>query len=213
MESVVRFSCEPGYVLRGSLERTCLANGTWLGTQPECQGKWIENLSDIKHAMQMQGCFPSHPKKGRRNGWNRRGSFIPPYYSLNLRRFNIVFYWRSITQVYTFHTPAICFTYLCPFPSANCACCSVNPSVCHRSPCSLYIPLLLSLSLSSPSVIISFSPVHSLAALPTISLTSVCFNYVLYSKEWQRASLENSLFLKISYKLYASLPLFLKVCL
>ncbi|KAB5530866.1 hypothetical protein PHYPO_G00134270 [Pangasianodon hypophthalmus] len=35
--SVVRFSCEPGYVLRGSLERTCLANGTWLGTQPECQ--------------------------------------------------------------------------------------------------------------------------------------------------------------------------------
>lgn len=37
--SVVRFSCEPGYVLRGSPERTCLANGTWLGTQPECQGK------------------------------------------------------------------------------------------------------------------------------------------------------------------------------
>ncbi|TSK31427.1 CUB and sushi domain-containing protein 2 [Bagarius yarrelli] len=35
--NVVRFSCEPGYVLRGSLERTCLANGTWLGTQPECQ--------------------------------------------------------------------------------------------------------------------------------------------------------------------------------
>lgn len=37
--SVVRFSCEPGYVLRGSPERTCLANGTWLGTQPECHGK------------------------------------------------------------------------------------------------------------------------------------------------------------------------------
>uniref|UniRef100_A0A667WX46 CUB and Sushi multiple domains 2 n=1 Tax=Myripristis murdjan TaxID=586833 RepID=A0A667WX46_9TELE len=34
--SVVRFSCEPGYMLRGSPERTCLANGTWLGTQPEC---------------------------------------------------------------------------------------------------------------------------------------------------------------------------------
>ena len=37
--SVVRFSCEPGYVLKGSSERTCLSNGTWLGTQPECHGK------------------------------------------------------------------------------------------------------------------------------------------------------------------------------
>lgn len=37
--SVVRFSCEPGYMLKGSPERTCLANGTWLGTQPECHGK------------------------------------------------------------------------------------------------------------------------------------------------------------------------------
>lgn len=37
--SDVRFSCEPGYMLKGSPERTCLANGTWLGTQPECHGK------------------------------------------------------------------------------------------------------------------------------------------------------------------------------
>uniref|UniRef100_A0A8C2WMG0 CUB and Sushi multiple domains 2 n=1 Tax=Cyclopterus lumpus TaxID=8103 RepID=A0A8C2WMG0_CYCLU len=34
--TMVRFSCEPGYVLKGSPERTCLINGTWLGTQPEC---------------------------------------------------------------------------------------------------------------------------------------------------------------------------------
>uniref|UniRef100_A0A3P8W543 CUB and Sushi multiple domains 2 n=1 Tax=Cynoglossus semilaevis TaxID=244447 RepID=A0A3P8W543_CYNSE len=34
--SVVRFSCEPGYMLKGSPERTCLANGTWHGAQPEC---------------------------------------------------------------------------------------------------------------------------------------------------------------------------------
>ncbi|KAI4818313.1 hypothetical protein KUCAC02_011657, partial [Chaenocephalus aceratus] len=34
--SAVRFSCEPGYLLKGSPERTCLTNGTWLGTQPEC---------------------------------------------------------------------------------------------------------------------------------------------------------------------------------
>lgn len=37
--SAVRFSCEPGYTLKGSPERTCLNNGTWLGTQPECQGE------------------------------------------------------------------------------------------------------------------------------------------------------------------------------
>uniref|UniRef100_A0A8B9RZV4 CUB and Sushi multiple domains 2 n=1 Tax=Accipiter nisus TaxID=211598 RepID=A0A8B9RZV4_9AVES len=35
--SVVRFSCEPGYMLRGSSERTCQANGSWSGTQPECE--------------------------------------------------------------------------------------------------------------------------------------------------------------------------------
>ncbi|XP_043915904.1 CUB and sushi domain-containing protein 1-like [Protopterus annectens] len=35
--SVVRFSCEPGYSLRGSPERTCFSNGSWSGTQPECE--------------------------------------------------------------------------------------------------------------------------------------------------------------------------------
>uniref|UniRef100_A0A8C3UBV4 CUB and Sushi multiple domains 2 n=1 Tax=Catharus ustulatus TaxID=91951 RepID=A0A8C3UBV4_CATUS len=35
--SVVRFSCEPGYTLRGSSERICHANGSWSGTQPECE--------------------------------------------------------------------------------------------------------------------------------------------------------------------------------
>ncbi|XP_061452290.1 CUB and sushi domain-containing protein 2 isoform X5 [Rhineura floridana] len=37
MESTVWFSCEPGYTLRGSLQRICQANGTWSGTQPECE--------------------------------------------------------------------------------------------------------------------------------------------------------------------------------
>ncbi|XP_017162838.1 CUB and sushi domain-containing protein 2 [Poecilia reticulata] len=36
VSSVVRFSCEPGYILKGSPERTCFSNGTWMGTQPEC---------------------------------------------------------------------------------------------------------------------------------------------------------------------------------
>ncbi|XP_041089827.1 CUB and sushi domain-containing protein 2-like [Polyodon spathula] len=34
--SAVRFSCEPGYTLRGSSERSCQANGSWAGHQPEC---------------------------------------------------------------------------------------------------------------------------------------------------------------------------------
>ncbi|XP_048355110.1 CUB and sushi domain-containing protein 1-like isoform X3 [Sphaerodactylus townsendi] len=36
-ESTVWFSCEPGYTLRGSLQRLCQANGSWSGTQPECE--------------------------------------------------------------------------------------------------------------------------------------------------------------------------------
>lgn len=44
--SIVYFSCEPGYMLKGSPERTCQANGTWLGTQPECHGKKSNYCTD-----------------------------------------------------------------------------------------------------------------------------------------------------------------------
>lgn len=43
-KSLLRFSCEAGYTLIGSAERTCLHNGTWSGTQPVCQG-WKTLLS------------------------------------------------------------------------------------------------------------------------------------------------------------------------
>lgn len=36
--SLMRFSCEAGHVLRGSSERTCQADGSWSGSQPECGG-------------------------------------------------------------------------------------------------------------------------------------------------------------------------------
>uniref|UniRef100_A0A3Q3JM08 CUB and Sushi multiple domains 1 n=1 Tax=Monopterus albus TaxID=43700 RepID=A0A3Q3JM08_MONAL len=36
-KSLLRFSCEAGYSLIGSAERTCLHNGTWSGMQPFCQ--------------------------------------------------------------------------------------------------------------------------------------------------------------------------------
>ncbi|KAM7227381.1 hypothetical protein CapIbe_021794 [Capra ibex] len=35
-KSLLRFSCEMGYQLRGSAERTCLLNGSWSGLQPVC---------------------------------------------------------------------------------------------------------------------------------------------------------------------------------
>ncbi|NWY07496.1 CSMD1 protein, partial [Nothoprocta ornata] len=37
MKSLLRFSCEMGYQLRGSTERTCLLNGSWSGIQPVCE--------------------------------------------------------------------------------------------------------------------------------------------------------------------------------
>jgi len=39
-KSLLRFSCEMGYQLRGSAERTCLLNGSWSGVQPVCEGKY-----------------------------------------------------------------------------------------------------------------------------------------------------------------------------
>ncbi|XP_036106445.1 CUB and sushi domain-containing protein 1 [Molossus molossus] len=36
-KSLLRFSCEMGYLLRGSPERTCLLNGSWSGLQPLCE--------------------------------------------------------------------------------------------------------------------------------------------------------------------------------
>ncbi|XP_073446315.1 CUB and sushi domain-containing protein 3 isoform X7 [Dendrobates tinctorius] len=36
-KNTLRFSCEVGYILHGSEERTCLSNGSWTGRQPECK--------------------------------------------------------------------------------------------------------------------------------------------------------------------------------
>ncbi|XP_036402136.1 CUB and sushi domain-containing protein 1-like [Megalops cyprinoides] len=37
LKSLLRFTCEAGYTLIGSAERTCLLNGSWSGTQPVCE--------------------------------------------------------------------------------------------------------------------------------------------------------------------------------
>ncbi|XP_053315605.1 CUB and sushi domain-containing protein 1 [Spea bombifrons] len=37
LKSLLRFTCEIGYTLKGSVERTCLSNGSWSGIQPSCE--------------------------------------------------------------------------------------------------------------------------------------------------------------------------------
>ncbi|KAL2083424.1 hypothetical protein ACEWY4_021197 [Coilia grayii] len=37
LKSLLRFSCEAGYMLVGAAERTCLQNGSWSGVQPVCE--------------------------------------------------------------------------------------------------------------------------------------------------------------------------------
>lgn len=62
--SVVRFSCEPGYTLRGSSERTCQANGSWSGTQPECEGTF-PTLRPLLHRTEPAARVPRVAAGGR----------------------------------------------------------------------------------------------------------------------------------------------------
>ncbi|XP_029281787.1 LOW QUALITY PROTEIN: CUB and sushi domain-containing protein 1-like [Cottoperca gobio] len=48
-KSLLRFSCEAGFSLIGSAERTCLHNGTWSGTQPVCQAVSCGNPGTPAH--------------------------------------------------------------------------------------------------------------------------------------------------------------------
>lgn len=66
--SVVRFSCEPGYALKGSPERTCLANGSWLGTQPECHGKEYVLLF-VLIGWSVESCFCKLKLTHQFNNW------------------------------------------------------------------------------------------------------------------------------------------------
>lgn len=36
---IVIFSCDDGFIMRGSAERQCSANGSWSGVETNCEGK------------------------------------------------------------------------------------------------------------------------------------------------------------------------------
>ena len=38
---VARYSCDAGYTLNGTSERTCQADGQWNGTEPTCEGETL----------------------------------------------------------------------------------------------------------------------------------------------------------------------------
>lgn len=47
-KSTVRYACDTGYILHGSEERKCLANGSWTGRQPECKGNLKQKLNILE---------------------------------------------------------------------------------------------------------------------------------------------------------------------
>ena len=43
--NIVTFSCDPGFILRGSSVRKCQSNGTWDGYETNCEGTMSKKLS------------------------------------------------------------------------------------------------------------------------------------------------------------------------
>ena len=43
--NIVTFSCDPGYILRGSSLRKCQSNGTWDGYETVCKGMMPKTYS------------------------------------------------------------------------------------------------------------------------------------------------------------------------
>ena len=40
--STATYTCDPGFILTGAMERICQANGNWSGNEPTCEGQLIQ---------------------------------------------------------------------------------------------------------------------------------------------------------------------------
>lgn len=76
--SLMRFSCEAGYVLRGSSERTCQANGSWSGSQPECGGN-VCGPSAPPFCPALALLLPDTPQEPTLGQWTSTDSSCPFY--------------------------------------------------------------------------------------------------------------------------------------
>jgi len=45
---VARYSCDTGYMLNGTAERTCQANGQWNGSVPTCERELAPYLQSLR---------------------------------------------------------------------------------------------------------------------------------------------------------------------
>ena len=46
--NIVTFSCDAGFILRGSSVRECQSNGTWHGYETNCEGKMPKTMKQIE---------------------------------------------------------------------------------------------------------------------------------------------------------------------
>ena len=46
--NIVTFSCDAGFILRGSSVRKCQSNGTWHGYDTTCEGKMPKTMKQIE---------------------------------------------------------------------------------------------------------------------------------------------------------------------
>ena len=46
--NIVTFSCDAGFILRGSSVRKCQSNGTWHGYETNCEGKIPKTMKQIE---------------------------------------------------------------------------------------------------------------------------------------------------------------------
>ena len=91
--STATYGCVAGYELNGDTTRTCQANGTWSGTEPQCQGKhgsYVITESDLEYNTILLWNYQILAKRSQ-------GGSYKSY-------FKVPFSFRNIVTNYVFYT-------------------------------------------------------------------------------------------------------------